>query len=345
MMTTMLPTDISQAELTFLRQRVAELEQQVQAYADAAAALRLDEARLEALLRLEELTDAPLQELTHFALEEGIRLTESTVGYLAFLNPEETVLTMYSWSKSAMKACQIQDKPIEYVVANVGLWGEPVRLRCPVVTNDYAAPNPAKKGYPAGHIAITRHLGVPVIDNGRVVLVAGVGNKVQDYNDSDVRQMMLLMSGMWRIVQHKRAEEERARLQDEIIQMQAVTLAELSTPFIPINDQVIVMPLVGTVDSARAQQIMTTLLEGISSSRAQVAIIDITGVRVIDTQVANALVRAAQATRLLGAQVILTGISPEVAQTLVQLGVDLSGVITQGSLQKGIAYATVQMMR
>ncbi len=100
-----------------------------------------------------------------------------------------------------------------------------------------------------------------------------------------------------------------------------------------------VMPLIGALDAQRTQQIMETLLHGISTSRAQVAILDITGVAVVDTQVANALLQAARAVRLLGAQVALTGIRPEVAQTLVGLGVDLGGIVTYSTLQSGIAFA------
>jgi anti-anti-sigma regulatory factor len=84
---------------------------------------------------------------------------------------------------------------------------------------------------------------------------------------------------------------------------------------------------------------MDSLLQGIAANHAQIAIIDITGVPVVDSQVADALVRAARAVRLLGARVVLTGIRPEVAQTLVGLGIDLSGIVTRGSLQSGIAYA------
>jgi rsbT co-antagonist protein RsbR len=128
--------------------------------------------------------------------------------------------------------------------------------------------------------------------------------------------------------------------QDEMIRAQAQALAELSTPLIPINDQVVVMPLVGSTDSRRAQQVIEGLLQGISSSRTRVAIIDITGVPLVDTQVADALLRAAQSVTLLGAQVLLTGIRPEVAQTLVGLGTDLGAIVTRGSLQSGIAHAT-----
>jgi rsbT co-antagonist protein RsbR len=143
------------------------------------------------------------------------------------------------------------------------------------------------------------------------------------------------------ITERKRAEEAiRQKIEhEETIRAQQAALAELSTPLIPISDQVMVMPLIGAVDSQRAQQVIETLLEGIARSGAVVAILDITGVPVVDTQVANALLRAAQAVKLLGAQVVLTGIRPEVAQTLVGLGADLSGIVTCGSLQSGIVYA------
>ena len=120
---------------------------------------------------------------------------------------------------------------------------------------------------------------------------------------------------------------------------QEAALRELSTPLIPISDRVVVMPLIGAINSRRAQQVIETLLHGLADSRADRAILDITGVLVVDTQVANALVAAAQAVKLLGATVILTGIRPEVAQTLVGLGIDLRGIVTCGTLQSGIAYA------
>jgi rsbT co-antagonist protein RsbR len=135
------------------------------------------------------------------------------------------------------------------------------------------------------------------------------------------------------------AEEAHARRQEEVIRAQALAIAELSTPLIPITDEILVMPLVGVMDSNRAKQVMENLLDGISLSRGHFAIIDITGVPVVDTQVANALIRAAHAARLLGAEVILTGISPHVAQTLVTIDTDLSAITTRGTLQSGISYA------
>jgi rsbT co-antagonist protein RsbR len=139
------------------------------------------------------------------------------------------------------------------------------------------------------------------------------------------------------LTEQQRAEAERAALQEQVIDAQRATLRELSTPLIPISDNAVVMPLIGSIDTLRAQQIMEALLDGISAHRATVAIIDITGVQVIDTQVANALIQAAQAVKLLGARVMITGIQPQIAQTLVHLGVHLGGIDTRGTLQAGIA--------
>lgn len=137
----------------------------------------------------------------------------------------------------------------------------------------------------------------------------------------------------------KRAEEERAALQQQMIESQRQALIELSTPLIPVAEGVLVMPLIGAVDRARAELIMETLLAGIVEQRARTVILDITGVPAIDAQVAEALLRLARASRLLGAETVLTGISPAVAQTLVQLGVDLGDYVTRGDLRRGIAHA------
>jgi rsbT co-antagonist protein RsbR len=141
----------------------------------------------------------------------------------------------------------------------------------------------------------------------------------------------------------KQAEAERAMLHEQIIDAQQAALRELSTPLIPVSDKVVIMPLIGTIDTGRAQQVMETLLEGVAHHQATLAILDITGVSIVDTQVAQALIGAAQAVRLLGAQVMLTGIQPQIAQTLVHLGVDLSNIETRGSLQSGIADALRKM--
>jgi hypothetical protein len=160
------------------------------------------------------MSTSSLQEIADFALEEAVRLTQSTLGYLAFVNDDESLLTMYSWSREAMLECAIDDKPLEYQLASTGLWGEAVRQRRPVITNDYAAPNPCKKGYPLGHVDVRRHMNVPILDGEQVVIVAGVGNKNEEYDETDVQQLTLLMQGLWRLIQRKRVEEELRRSEE-----------------------------------------------------------------------------------------------------------------------------------
>jgi len=138
-------------------------------------------------------------------------------------------------------------------------------------------------------------------------------------------------------INNYRALNERSRMHEEIIQAQEATLQELSTPLMPIADKVLVLPLVGTLDTRRAQHVLETLLEGVAARQAETVLVDITGVQVVDTQVANTLIQATRAVRLLGARVVLTGIQPRIAQTLVHLGIDLNGIATYNTLQIGIA--------
>ncbi len=132
--------------------------------------------------------------------------------------------------------------------------------------------------------------------------------------------------------------EERTAEQARLLAL----VEELSTPVIPIFEDTVALPLVGSIDSRRAKRITADLLEGISQHRAKIAIIDITGVPTVDTAVVNSLMQAVQAAELMGCQVVLTGIRPEIAHTLVVLGVDLGDVVTLRNLQSGIEYAAAR---
>jgi PAS domain S-box-containing protein len=136
----------------------------------------------------------------------------------------------------------------------------------------------------------------------------------------------------------ERALRESA-VQAEVIRTQEASLRALSTPLIPVGDRVVVMPLVGSISKARAERILEALLAGVTEHRASFAILDVTGVPEVNETVAEALIHAAGAVRLLGAQAVLTGIQPQVAQALVQMGVDLGGIVTRNTLQSAIAYA------
>jgi rsbT co-antagonist protein RsbR len=126
---------------------------------------------------------------------------------------------------------------------------------------------------------------------------------------------------------------------ERVIRQQQEAIRELSTPVLQVRERLLILPIIGVLDSQRARQLTEQLLHGIRSNRAKVVVIDITGVPTIDSTVANHLVQTVEASRLMGASVIITGLSSEIAQTLVTIGVDLSKVNAVGDLQGGIEEA------
>jgi predicted ATPase/GAF domain-containing protein/anti-anti-sigma regulatory factor len=141
------------------------------------------------------------------------------------------------------------------------------------------------------------------------------------------------------MAERERLQQAHARMQEETIRLQNSMLLELSTPIIPISDHIMVMPIVGAIDERRARQILEVSLQGVQASQPKVVIIDITGVRVVDPDVATTLMRIAGALRLLGTETVVTGIRSAVAQTLIALGINLQSVETRTNLKMGIAYA------
>ena len=126
---------------------------------------------------------------------------------------------------------------------------------------------------------------------------------------------------------------------ERIIRQQQEAIRELSTPVLRVRERLLILPIIGLIDPQRARQLTEQLLRGIRENRGKVAVMDITGVPVIDSAIANRLVQTVEAARLLGATVIVTGLSPEIAQTLVNIGVDLGKMNTVGDLQGGIEEA------
>ncbi|WP_088809448.1 MULTISPECIES: RsbT co-antagonist protein RsbRA [unclassified Listeria] len=126
---------------------------------------------------------------------------------------------------------------------------------------------------------------------------------------------------------------------EKTVSIQRLALQELSAPLLPIFNNISVMPLIGTIDTERARQIMENLLMGVVKHRSEVVLIDITGVPVVDTMVAHHIIQASEAVRLVGCQPMLVGIRPEIAQTIVNLGIELDQIITTNTLKKGMERA------
>ena len=133
--------------------------------------------------------------------------------------------------------------------------------------------------------------------------------------------------------------ENFIRSREEIIRQQRADMMELSTPVIKVWDKILTLPIIGTLDSRRAQMMTEALLQRIVETGSTVAILDITGVRTMDTLVANHLIKTVTAARLMGARCILTGVSPAIAQTMVQLGIDLTQITTRAQMSDGIKLA------
>ncbi len=172
---------------------------------------------------------------------------------------------------------------------------------------------------------------------------AAMNEELEQMVESRTEELQIINERLeYELEQREKAERARAALQDEIIHMQSELLDELSTPLIPIRDDILVLPLIGAIDSRRAEQMLDMVLRGVAAQRAKVVIIDITGVKQVDANVATALVRTAAALGLIGAKVVLTGMRPEVARMLVELDLPFEKklLVVRGTLQSGIDYAT-----
>ncbi|MCK4910448.1 MAG: response regulator [Thermodesulfovibrionales bacterium] len=172
---------------------------------------KLNEARIEALYELGQMGGATLPAVAEFVLDRAVKLTGSHVGFLGFLNMRRDTFDIYGASKGFVKEYDIREGMLHMPLDKAGYWAEAIRQKKPIYVNDYCADSPYKKGIPAGHIELNRFLSVPVLEEGEVVGLALVGNKEDDYNEFDVRQLSLLMDGMLSHILKKRADEELAK--------------------------------------------------------------------------------------------------------------------------------------
>ena len=164
---------------------------------------------------------------------------------------------------------------------------------------------------------------------------------VEEFEGSDARSLAAELNYFAGLIDRMALVmvENFIRSREEIIRQQRADMMELSTPVIKVWDKILTLPIIGTLDSRRAQLMMEALLQRIVESGSTVAILDITGVRTMDTLVANHLIKTVTAARLMGARCILTGVSPAIAQTMVQLGIDLSQISPRAQMADGIKLA------
>jgi PAS domain S-box-containing protein len=201
-------------ELQDHRLRLEELvSERTAALEGANRRLSQNDARLSALFDLsQKASQLSESELLQLGINEAVRLTDSEIGYLHFVSDDQETLRLATWSDGTLRHCTAAHDD-HYPVSRAGIWADTVRLATPVVHNDYASAT-GRKGYPPGHVHLVRHLGVPVIDGGKVCMLLGVGNKQVDYDAADVRELQLIGQDVWHIFRRRRTELQLAEAKE-----------------------------------------------------------------------------------------------------------------------------------
>jgi anti-anti-sigma regulatory factor len=272
------------------------------------------------------------EELAKTCLAVAEELTDSKFGFIGELNYagrfDTIALSNPGWDACKMpgsgKAMLIMDMEVR------GIWGRAIREEKSQIVNDPDS-DPDRVGTPEGHPPLKAILGVPLKHAGKTIGMMSLGNKEGGYDGEDQKAVESLSVAIVESLRSKRTEDRLARQTEEIL--------EMSTPVMQVWEGVVVAPLIGMLDSQRTQRFMEVLLERIVETNSPVALVDITGVPAIDTQTAQHLIETIGAAQLLGAEVVLTGVRPAIAQTLVHLGIDLGGITTRASLAAGLRVA------
>ncbi|NTV18761.1 MAG: PAS domain S-box protein, partial [Bacteroidales bacterium] len=174
----------------------------------AAEKVLLNAERLARMVNIYQYNANNIQDFLDYALNEAIALTSSKIGYIYFYDEVKSEFTLNSWSRDVMKECAVADPQTRTALIDTGIWGEAVRQRKVIMINNFKEPIPLKKGYPKGHVHLERFLTIPIFDEDKIAAVVGVANKESDYDNTDVSQLTIMMSSVWRIVQKKEVEKK-----------------------------------------------------------------------------------------------------------------------------------------
>jgi PAS domain S-box-containing protein len=175
--------------------------------------LSMSDQRLSAMFAMsQKINELNEDQLLQLGIEEAVRLTGSDIGYLHFVNDDQETIALYTWSANTLRYCTAAYDS-HYPVSAAGIWADTVRFKQPVIHNNYQQMQ-GRSGYPEGHADLVRHLGIPVIDKNKVVMLIGVGNKTTDYDKSDVNQLQLIGNDLWSIVMRHRMNEALAQARE-----------------------------------------------------------------------------------------------------------------------------------
>lgn len=171
----------------------------------AEKALKMNEERLKIILNLNKFANKSDSEILSYALEQSIKITKSQIGFIGIVSEDESVVKILEWSGSVIKECQVEDSFAMFQVNNSGLWAEPLRTRKIGIFNDLDEYESSK--YPLGHIELNKFMCIPIIENDKIVILIGIGNKFSDYNEFEAKQINLLVDAAWKIIEKNRFEK------------------------------------------------------------------------------------------------------------------------------------------
>ena len=182
--------------------------------------IQRNESRLRRLVDILQHPSETIQGFLDYALDQAIQLTESKIGYIYYYHENRKEFVLNTWSKEVMPECAIASSPTCNELDKIGIWGEAVRQRRPIIVNDFQAANPLKKGYPEGHVQLRKFITIPIFKDDSIVGVIGLANKKNDYEEPDILQVSLLMEAVWKVTERKQAEEKIHELSQMLIQAQ-----------------------------------------------------------------------------------------------------------------------------
>jgi two-component system sensor histidine kinase/response regulator len=182
-----------------VRERTVDLE-------EANRRLSISDTRLNAMFDMsQKAADLDERDLLQMGIDEAVQLTGSRIGYLHLINEDQDTIEFYAWSRQTLTQCESMEGQ-HCPVSSAGLWADTVRSRRPLIHNTFPA-EPGEPGFPSCHLPLQRHMAVPVLEGGLVRMLLGVGNKPDNYDESDMRELQLIGDDLWRIVMRRRAEK------------------------------------------------------------------------------------------------------------------------------------------
>jgi PAS domain S-box-containing protein len=194
--------------------------------------------RLEAQWAIVQMVDADHQVICDRVLSELVALAESRYGFYGFLNEDESVMRIYSWSKEAMKDCGVHNKPIDFLIEKSGVWGNAIRERKTLIINSMEKDHPFKRGLPEGHVGINRIMVVPVFRDNRIIALGAVANKADDYTAMDADVISKFMQSAQLIQDKKIAEEELRRHRENLEEQVEERTKELKDAYTKLQEEV-----------------------------------------------------------------------------------------------------------